>query len=279
MPADPLQQFAGQLASRLAEGAAGAPDWTHFLSAMVLVMVRISGLMVFAPVFSSDAIPARVKVVFVLAVSYLLAPVVSALPLAHAEIGVASVLGELGVGLLFGLGLSLLNEMLSFTGQLLGFQFSFSLVNLLDPDSPIQTPLLSQMFTLLGTLVLLGAGLHRTLLLALLRTFRDAPVGSLSFDGHTGLALVFAMSGVFFAALQLAAPVMAATLLVEVVISVLGKLSPQLPVMMIAVPAKTMLGYIVLIGSLALWPRFIESRFSQLLDGAEQLLRHAAAVR
>jgi len=279
MPADPLQSFAGQLLSHLAGDAVAAPGWPHFLAAMVLVMVRLSGLMVFAPVFSSDAIPARVKAVFVLAVSCLIAPAVSALPLAHAEIGFASVLGELGIGLLFGLSLSLLNEILTFAGQLLGFQFSFSLVNLLDPDSPIQTPLLSQMFTVLGTLVLLGSGLHRTILLALLRSFRDVPVGSLAFDSHTGLALVFAMSGVFFAALQLAAPVIAATLLVEVVISVLGKLSPQLPVMMIAVPAKTMLGYIVLIGSLALWPRFIESRFSQLLDGAEQILRHSVIAR
>jgi flagellar biosynthetic protein FliR len=271
MQAAPLPQLVAHLASNL--------DWPHFLSAMVLVMVRLSGLMVSAPIFSSAAIPARIKAAFVLAVSFLLAPIVSALPLAHADLGVMPVLGELGIGLVFGLGLSLLNEILTFAGQLLGFQFSFSLVNLLDPNSSIQTPLLAQMFTLLGTLVLLGAGLHRTILLALLRSFRDAPVGNVSFDGHTGLALVMAMSGVFFAALQLAAPVMAATLLVEVIASVLGRLSPQLPVMMIAVPAKTMLGYVVLIGSLALWPRFIESRFSLLLDCAEGLVRHAAVRR
>lgn len=276
MLAEPqFQNLAGQLAGSIERN----PGWPRFVSAMVLVMVRISGLMVFAPVFSSTAIPARVKIVFVLAVSFLLAPVVSALPMAHADLGVTSVLGELGIGLLFGLGLSLLNEILSFAGQLLGFQFSFSLVNLLDPNSTIQTPLLAQMFSLLGILVLLGAGLDRTLLLAFLRTFRYAPVGSITFNSASGLALVTAMSGVFFAALQLAAPVMAATLLVEVVTSVLGKLSPQLPVMMIAVPAKTMLGYVVLIGSLALWPRFIESRFSMLLDSAQHLVWHAVAAR
>jgi flagellar biosynthesis protein FliR len=276
MPAAPsLENFAGQLLS----GLQAKPDWPHYLSAMVLVMVRISGLMVFAPVFSSTAIPVRVKVVFVLAISFLLAPVVSALPMAHADLGVMPVLGELGVGLLFGLCLTLLNEILAFTGQLLGFQFSFSLVNLLDPNSTIQTPLLAQMFTLLGMLVLIGTGLDRTMLLAFMRSFRDAPVGSVVFDGSIGLPLLYAMSGVFFAAVQLAAPVMAATLLVEVVTSVLGKLSPELPVMMIAVPAKTMLGYVVLIGSLALWPRFIQSRFTFLLDAAEHLLRHVAGAR
>jgi flagellar biosynthetic protein FliR len=271
----PLAEAGAQLAGHLK----GSLDWEHFLSALVLVMVRISGIMVFAPIFSSDAIPMRIKAGFVAAVSFLLAPMVAALPMAHAELGVMPVVGELGVGLLFGLSLSLLNEILYFAGQVLGFQFSFSLVNLLDPNSKIENPLLAQMFTLLGTLVLFGAGLDRTILLAFLRSFRDAPVGAVVFPGATGIPLVFAMSGVFFAGLQLAAPVMAATLLVEVVISVLGKLSPELPVMMIAVPAKTLLGYAALIGSLALWPRFLESRFSFLLDGAEHLLRQAVTAR
>ena len=56
------------------------PDLEGLLEAMTLVAVRISGLMIFAPVFSSSAIPPRVKVVFVLAVSFLVAPVVAAFP-------------------------------------------------------------------------------------------------------------------------------------------------------------------------------------------------------
>ena len=99
------------------------------------------------------------------------------------------------------------------------------------------------------------------------------------FDANAGLSPVKLLSGAFFAALQLAAPVLAATLMAEVTISALGKISPQLPVMIVAVPAKTLLGYTVLIGSLALWPRFIEARFSYLLDSAEQLIRRAAVVR
>ncbi len=75
---------------------------------MTLVLVRVSGLMVFAPVFSSAAIPVRVKTVFVLAVSFLLAPVVGAFPRAHVELGVVPILGELSVGLVLGLTLSLL---------------------------------------------------------------------------------------------------------------------------------------------------------------------------
>jgi flagellar biosynthesis protein FliR len=97
--------------------------------------------------------------------------------------------------------------------------------------------------------------------------------------GDTALRLVGALNGVFFAALQLAAPVVAATVLVEVTVAVLGKLSPQLPVMMVAIPAKTLLGYTVLIGSLALWPRFIEGQFTLLLDNSQSLIRHAMRIQ
>src|ERR1017187_2271164 len=134
------------------------PDWTSFLSAMTLALVRVSGMVAFAPFFSSTALPLRTKAVFVGAVAFLLAPLVAALPGAQVSIGFSALLGELAVGLVYGLALALLNEMLLFAGQIAGLQFSFSLVNLLDPASSIQTPLLGELFQLMGTLVLLAAG-------------------------------------------------------------------------------------------------------------------------
>ncbi len=247
-------------------------DWTTFLSAMTLALVRISGVMVFAPFLSSNALPMRAKAAFVLAVAYLIAPLVAALPSAHAAISFAALLGELAVGLVYGLTLALLNEMLLFAGQIAGVQFSFSLVNLLDPSSSIETPLLGNLFQLLGTLVVFAAGLDRILLASLMRSFRAVPLGTYSLAPATGLAIVRAAGGIFVAAVELAAPILAATLLVEIAVALLGKLSPQLPVMALTVPLKTLTGLAVLTGSLALWPRFIEARFSSLLDVAQHLL-------
>jgi flagellar biosynthetic protein FliR len=242
---------------------------------MTLVLIRLSGLMVFAPVFSSEAITVRVKAIFALAVSFLIAPVVATFPRAHVELGTLPILGELSVGLIFGLTLSMVFEALSFAGQVMGFQFSFSLVNLLDPNAPVQIPLLGQLFGLLATLTVIGAGLHRTMLAALLRTFAAAPVGSVRLDPHVGLALLSMASGIFVAAMQLCAPVVAATMMAEVTVALAGKLAPQLPVMAVTIPIKTLLGYCVLIGSLALWSHWIEARFSALLDAAGRLLTGA----
>ena len=252
------------------------PDWTSFLSAMTLALARISGMVVFAPFFSSTALPVRAKAVFVGAVAVLLAPLVAALPGAHTAITCSALLGELAVGLVYGLSLTLLNEMLLFAGQIVGLQFSFSLVNLMDPASAIQTPLMGELFQLMGTLVLITAGLDRILLASVVRSFRVAPLGTFALGAPAVLMIVRAAGGIFLAALELAAPVLAATMLLEIAVALLGKLSPQLPVMSLTVPLKTLTGFVILTGSLALWPRFIEARFAGLLDMAERLISSPA---
>lgn len=247
-------------------------DWPQYLIAAVLVMVRLSGLMVFAPVFSSAAIAPRIKAGFVIAMTVLIAPAVAAVPGARASLDMKSLLGELGVGLVFGLSLTLLNEALMFAGALLGMEFSFSLVNLMDPNSKVETPVLGQMLGWLGVLVIIGSGLDRSLLAALVRSFCAVPVGRAVIQAKTGGALVAMASGIFVAGLQLAAPVIAAALAVEITIALVARLSPQLPAMVVSVPLKTMISYAVLIGSLAVWPGWIERHFTVLLDSAGRLM-------
>lgn len=247
-------------------------DWPQFLTAALLVMIRVSGLFVFAPIFSSSAIAPRIKAGFVFAITVLLAPAVAAVPDARPRLDMMAILGELGVGLVFGLALMMLNEALMFAGTLLGMQFSFSLVNLLDPNSKIETPVLGQMLTWLGVLVLIGAGLDRTLLAAMVRSFRVVPVGHATLQAKTGVALASMASGIFLAGLQLAAPVMAAAMVVEITIALVGRMAPQLPAMVLGIPVKTLVSFAVLVGSLALWPGWIESHFSSLLDAAGRLI-------
>jgi flagellar biosynthesis protein FliR len=253
-------------------------EWTGLINAMILTLVRVGGIVVFAPFFSSSALPARSKAVFAAAVAFLLAPLVAGLPDANAEIGMNSILGEAAVGLVYGITLALLNEMLLFAGQIAGVQFSFSMVNLLDPTSNIQTPLMGDIFQLMGTLVLIAAGLDRIILASMVRSFRAVPLGAYTLTPLTSHAIVQAAGGVFLAAVELAAPVLGATMLIEVAVALLSKLSPQLPVMSLSVPLKTLVGFAVLVGCVAVWPRFIEARFSNLLDMAERLLRISSSL-
>ena len=115
-------------------------------------------------------------------------------------------------------------------------------------------------------------GLDRVLLAAMVRSFCMVPVGQAIVQAHTGVALSAMAGGIFLAGLQLAAPVMAAALVVEMTVSMVSRLAPMLPVQVIGVPLKTLSSYVVLIASLAVWPGWIERHFAALLDSAAKLL-------
>jgi len=244
----------------------------QYVSVAVLIAIRLSGLMVFAPVFSSTAIAPRIKAGFVFALTALLAPVVGAVAGARVVLDLQAVIGELGVGLVFGLCLMILTESLLMAGTLLGMSFSFSLVNLMDPNTMVETPVLGQMLGWLGVLVIVGAGLDRVLLAAMVTSFRLVPVGTATIQASTGAAFAGMVGAIFSSGLQLAAPVMAAALAVEMTISMVSRLAPMLPVQVVGIPMKTLASYVVLIGCLAVWPGWIERHFTLLLDAAGRLL-------
>jgi flagellar biosynthesis protein FliR len=237
------------------------PDWTNFLSAMTLALVRVSGMVAFAPFFSSTALPMRAKAVFVGAVAFLLAPLVATLA---QRAGDAQLFGDhrrARVGLVYGLSLTLLNEMLLFAGQIAGLQFSFSLVNLLDPASAIQTPLLGDLFQLMGTLVVITAGLDRILLASMVRSFRVVPLGTLRWLRRRRWRSCAPREASFWPRSSWPRrcwPHHAG----RDRRGAAGQAEPAVAGDELTVPLKTLTGFVILTGSLALWPRFIEARFA-----------------
>jgi flagellar biosynthetic protein FliR len=243
------------------------------LTAGVLLMLRMGSAIVTMPVFNSPGIPSRVKAILTLVLTVVLTPVAAFVPDVHLVLSATAMLGEVAVGLGFGLTLSLLNEAILFAAQLMSTTFSFSLANLLDPNSMVETEVLGTALTWLGVLVLLGAGLHRTMLAALMRTLITVPLGRASVGLHSGIAFAAMASSIFASGVQLAAPVVAAALLVEIAVGIVSRMAPALPAQIASIPVKTLVSYIVLIGSLAVWPRWIEHRFALLLDAAQRSVR------
>ena len=159
-------------------------------------------------------------------------------------------------------------EMLNFAASLLSMEFSFSLVNLVDPNSRVETAVLGQLLGWVGVLVVLNAGLHRTMLCAVLTSFERVPAGHAVLLASSGVALSRMAAGIFLVGVQLASPVMAAAMTVEITIALVARLAPQLPAMVMSVPFKTAVSYVVLVGSLGVWPWLIERRFHALVDAA-----------
>ena len=244
--------------------------------AAMLIVLRISGLMLFAPFLSSQSIPVPVKAGFTLALTALLYPACGAVQLAASGAEwVAVITGEVAVGLLLGLTLQFILEAAQTAGQILGIHAGFSLVTLLDPQTQADTPVLSTFNQLVALLMFLQLNVHHWLLRGLAASFTYLPPGTAVANLAVCSRLLQAAGGIWLVGLQIAAPVMVATMLVDITLAFLAKASPQIPILFFGLSIKTVLALAVLAGTLILWPRIFEHHFAAAIALGERLLHLA----
>src|SRR5580658_4707465 len=229
-------------------------------------------MMTFAPFFGSDAVPARVKAGFTLvltAMLYSICPVPEIQPGALSWIRVA--LSEAAVGLMMGLSVQLVFEGMQIAGQLAGMQLGFSLAAIIDPQTNIETPVLSVFHQMFALLIFLELNVHHWMLRAVVKSFDYLPVGTALVKIAAVGELFRAAGGMWLIGVQIAAPVLLATLLIDVTVGFLSKASPQMPALAIGISAKSLVGYALLAASVGLWPVFLEHRFLNALNWIEQV--------
>lgn len=240
------------------------------------VVARVGTLMTFAPFFGNIAIPMRVKAGLTLVLTVLLYPVYAARISTHvASNWVTAVCGEMVVGLVIGMALSFVFDGLQLAGHALGFQLGFSLANIIDPQSQVETTVMSTFHQAIGLLIFLQLGVHHWILRALGRSFDYLPAGAAIITLPTTTGLLRLAGGMLLIGVQIAAPGLLATMLADLALGLLGKASPQLPVLFLGISVKALLGYAVLIAAVAFWPSVLEAYFTRAISSAEQLLHLA----
>lgn len=240
---------------------------------LLTISVRVSGLMLFAPFFGSMAIPPKLKAAFVVAMSILLYPVLSSrlmMPaLSHWPM---LVIRELLIGAAIGIASNLVFDAVQMAGQLLSTQMGFSLVNLLDPQTQADSTVIAMFHQTIAMLIFLRLDVHLWLLHALGRSFELLPPGDVGISGDFALGVIRAGGTVFALGLQMAAPVFSATLLTDIVLGLLGKASPTMPLMLLGPPVKTLLGLAVLFAALKYWPAMLDRFFQGSSELSSRLL-------
>jgi len=248
----------------------------HVLLTWMVALARLSGLLLVAPFFGSISIPPRVKAGLALLLTVFVAPLVSVPAGTSGAAEVAWILsGEFGIGFILGFTLQLFFDGAVLAGQACGVQMGYSLASLLNPDSQADSTVLSTLFQLVVVLLFVEFSVPHWLLRGLARSFEYLPPGrfTLTLPALSGL-LEFA-SGLWLIGLQIAAPVIVASLFADVALGFLGKASPQLPVLFIGISLKNLIGLALLGGGIVFWPRFFDARFARALEASERILKLA----
>jgi flagellar biosynthetic protein FliR len=246
------------------------------LQALLAIGVRISGVLLFAPFLGSVVIPARIKAVLTLALTFVMYPLVSRnSPQLNLEHWPLLVIGELLVGIAVGIATSVVFEAAQMAGQILSVQMGYSLVNIMDPTTQTDTTVVGMFHLSVAMLIFLRLDVHLWILRALGNSFIYLPIGSAELTRPFTLSLMSAGSAILSTGVQIAAPVLSATLLTDIVLGFLGKASPQLPLTIMGPAVKSLLGLAVLFTALKYWPDMFRSLFVQSVDYSNHLLHLA----
>jgi len=246
------------------------------LAAAVFIGLRVSGLLLFAPGLSNTTVPARTKAAFVTLMVVLLWPVVP-VPSMHVSplrwSGIA--LNELVIGIIVGLLLNFIFDAAQFAGQILGMQMGFSLATMIDPQSQADSAVLSVFYQTIVLLIFFALDVHHWVLRALVSSFYYLPAGQPALTFGRVEAVLHTASAIWVLGMQIAAPALIATVIADFVLAFIGKASPQLPVLFVGISVKSVLGMLVMIATMAAWPRFFSLQFSNAIRWSELTLHLA----
>jgi flagellar biosynthesis protein FliR len=228
-----------------------AADVSMWVSRMWWPALRVSGFVLTAPAASEVVVPRLVKIVLILALSFLLGPLVEAptgLSIFSAA-GMLAAVSELLIGVSIGMVVQLTFEALVFAGQSISLTMGLGFATLVDPQRGAQVPVLGQMFMIFGTLIYLSINGHLMLLGALAQSFHSLPIGA-NIGQDFFLSVVLWGARVFDTGLLIALPAVIALVIVNLALGVVTRAAPQLNLFGIGFTITLLSGFFVLLSGL-----------------------------
>ena len=247
--------------------------WAVFL----LLVCRTSGLFMMSPFFGSFNVPIYFRAGTALALSIVLFPVVDGFTQITAPPTViayaAVVVREMFIGWLIGYVSYVSFAAIQMAGKIMDMQVGFSIVNVMDPTSGQQAPLIGSFLYNLSLIVFLVTNGHHLLLAALVESFRAIPILGMNFDASLAELIVRFTTGIFLTGVQIALPITFSILLTNVSLGILARSMPSLNIFVVGIPLQIMIGMFVLLMVIPFYVLFLDVLFNEMYGNIDIALR------
>ena len=218
------------------------------LLGFVMVLTRISAFFVVLPVFGWRSIPVRIKV----AITVLLTVFFSMIIPVSVNVGQVSsvkaillIANEATYGLALGLIVTFVFAAVKFSGRIIERQMGLAMAQILDPLTGERAQPLGSLLEMIFILLFLSANGHHLFLLIISRSYDSFPAGSMPTIPVLAEGIISAGSTMLLHGLKLAAPILAAFLLLMVVLAVLARMVPEMNILFISLPLRVGLGLLM----------------------------------
>ncbi|WP_456452675.1 flagellar biosynthetic protein FliR [Hydrogenimonas sp.] len=230
-----------------------APDHVY---TFLLLFVRLSTLFVFLPFYNHMSVSPQIKAAFAFYLTLVLFPLMPTTPAPETWAPFfAALFSEIVLGLIAGVALNIVFGIFSYAGEQIAFVMGFSLASVMDPQSQIQSPLVSQFLTMMALLILLAFDGHHMMLVWMVEALKAAPLGGLAMNHAMFDYLMSAMGHLFLMGFSVAFPIVALSLLSDIIFGMLMKTMPQFNLLVVGFPIKiglSLLVWAVVLGAMML---------------------------
>lgn len=248
----------------------------HDLEYFLLIFTRVSCFVFLAPFFSMGNTPARIRIGISFFTSLLLYQVLTPADaivydtlLGYAMI----VIKEAATGLIIGFGANICTAIVNFSGSIVDMETGLSMVTLMDPMTKESTSVTGVFYQYVFMLLLIATGMYRYLLSALADTFTLIPVSGAVFHSDALLkAAVTFMGDYIIIGFRIVLPVFCVILLMNAILGVLAKVSPQMNMFSVGIQLKILVGLGVLFLTAGMLPGAADFIFREMQTMTEALV-------
>lgn len=223
-------------------------DWAQ-VNLFLMIMARMSGFVLFNPIFGRQTLPGAVKSGLILLLSvtaFSMTAYRPPVPEHILELGLRLFL-EMGVGYLVGIVINLFFYIPMLSGETIDIQMGMSMGKTYDPGSQASTTVTASLLNILMMLLFFAANGHHTLLRIFLISGEIVPYGQAAFGENSYRAIIELFVACTVMAIKLCLPVLAAELLGQVGMGILMKVIPQINVFAINIELKVIIGLSLLL--------------------------------
>ena len=240
------------------------PMLNAYLAAGIFIFARMLGFFRLAPVFNRKEIPGMVKLGLVLLITIVLTCVTKPDVTIIKESFALSILLNMVVGAMIGYIAQLILLAVDAGGDMVNMQMGLSSAMVLDPTTSSQVSIVGKCFQLLGLVIFIQLGGIYWLLSALIRSFEIFPLDATIIPLQQIVNMDYMVqlsSNVLFMGLQIASPILLATLGQDIILGVISKTAPQVNVFQLSFLFKPVLGAAIMVWILPMLVNIISDYF------------------
>ena len=239
-------------------------DLEYFL----LIFIRMASFIVTAPFFHTPNVPRRVKA----GLAFFISVIIYSSVLPHSVVRYESIISfaiivikEAMAGLFIGFGANICLSITQLAGKIADMEVGLSMVQMFDPLTREDQGFMGSIYEYGVMLILLITNMHHYILRAFIETYTLIPIGGVKFASEHIVATCLRFLGDYVSiAFRFCLPVVAAIMLLNALLGVLAKSSPQMNMFAVGIQLKIFIGFTVIILSIGLLPSVSEFIFREM---------------